>query len=106
MLVTIKTRTAKIEKNLTYRKCGKCSYAVHVEEQNIGTVYKADGRIKTVRHHRIVGNHITDRWFAQTVQDERLGRSFPYDEGYSSRREATIELFEVFFGVVRDPQHF
>lgn len=104
MLVTIKSAKGTINRDLVYRKIGNRRYAVVVDEKAIGCVYRADGRIKKFRNHRLVGTQTVDRWFAETTGGVRLGPADPYDEGNATRAEATVELFETFFGVRRDPK--
>lgn len=60
------------------------SYMLMAGKEEIGTVYKADGRIKKFRP-------LTDD-LRKRGKVCRLGPASPYDEGFSTHREATIEL--------------
>jgi hypothetical protein len=106
MLWQIRSRKETIYKNLKYRKIGENNYAVNVDEKKIGTVYKADAVVNNFRRHFLDGTKTVDRWFAKTNADEILGPRPPYSEGFTTRREATIELFETAFGVRRDPKSY
>lgn len=70
-------------------------------ERVIGTVYAGDGQVNDFRNHRLVGTKWARRWFAETNDGSRLGPKPPYEEGFSSRLEATVELISVVLKVRR-----
>ena len=106
MQVTIKSAKGTINKNLVYRKIGERTYSVIVDEKEIGTVYKGNAQVMYFRRGFLEGSMIVERWFAKTTEGFRLGPNAPYSEGCTSRREATIILFEHAFKVRRDPKSY
>lgn len=106
MEITIKGKNGLVSKKLIYRKTGANFYAVILCDKEIGMVYKADGQVKKFHNHRLNGSKFVDRWFAKTPEGVRLGPKSPYDEGFASRREATIELIEAILRVRRDSRMY
>ena len=106
MEITIKSKKGTVKKRLLYRKTEVKTYAVIVGDKEIGTVYLADGRVMKFRNHRLDGTKWADRWFAKTPEGTRLGPESPYDEGFDTRREATIELVEIVLKIRRDPDSY
>lgn len=92
-----------VRRNLRLVKDGASKYRVIVDDSNeIGLVWKADGRVMKFRNHRLDGTHYVNRWFAKTKQGRELGEKSPYDEGFSSRFEALTELIEATLKLKRD----
>ena len=85
------TRTRQIV--LKRERKGESRYKVVVDgKTEIGEVYKADGVVNHFRRHLLEGTKTVDRWFAKTNDGKILGPRAPYEEGFSTRQEALLEL--------------
>lgn len=102
MKIQIKSRNGIKFLDLKLTTTESSKYLVLVDNGEIGKVWKADGRIKKTRNHRLDGTKTVDRWFAENKEGQKLGRKFPYDEGFSTRHEALTELIEDVLKVKRD----
>lgn len=103
MQFQVKTKNGIVKRDLCLVKTDRSKYLVIVDDGNeIGSVWKADGRVMKFRNHRLDGTHFVDRWFARTTEGKDLGKKPPYDEGFSTRLEALTELLEEKLKLRRD----
>lgn len=103
MWFQVNTKKGIVKRQLNLLKVETGKYQVFVDQTSeIGIVWKAEGRVKDVKRGLVVGTKTVDRWFAETIGGEKLGRSFPYDEGFDSRYEALTELIEKSLKIKRD----
>lgn len=104
MQFQVKNKDGAIRRrDLQLVKTSRSRYVVRVDgDREIGTVWKAFGRVKKFRNHLLDGTHEVERWFAATAAGEKLGRESPCDEGFSTRLEALIELIEITLKITRE----
>jgi hypothetical protein len=106
MQFQVQTKDGVVMRRLVLKNEGASRYKVVVDGgTEIGEVYKADGVVNHFRRHFLEGTKTVDRWFAKTSAGKLLGPRPPYEEGFSTRQEAVIDLMREVLKLKKlDPQ--
>ena len=93
MQFQVQTKDGVVTRYIVLKNEGASRYKVVVDGgTEIGEVYKADGVVNHFRRHFLEGTKTVDRWFAKTPAGKLLGPRPPYEEGFSTRGEALLDL--------------